>query len=483
MGTPPTSPHANGVVATLAFAGTTAAIMQTLVTPLIADLPKILNSTASNTAWVITVTLLVAAVCVPVTGRLGDLLGKRRMLLACSVPLVAGSVVCALSSSVVPMIVGRGLQGVGMGMVPLGIALLRDVIPAEKLSSSIALVSASMGIGGGLGLPIAAAVAQYANWRVLFWGSAVLALVIALLIWFLIPDVPAAAKGQRFDAPGAIGLGVGLVCLLLAVSKGAEWGWGSGTTLGLFAAAVVVLLAWGVWETRTRDPLVDLRTTARPRVLLTNAASLFVGFGMYAGMLIVPQLLQFPEETGYGLGQSMLAAGLWMAPGGIMMMIVSPFGGKLTDARGPKFTLVSGILVIAAGYGLSLALMGSAWGLMLVLMVTSSGVGLAYGAMPALIMSSVPLSETAAANGFNTLMRSLGTSVGAAVVGVVLSQNVVTMGGFSITSEDGFRTALIIGGGVALVAAVIAALIPAARVGTADGATADRAGASEQAAV
>ncbi|MFD0304924.1 MFS transporter [Streptomyces sp. NPDC127119] len=483
MGTPPTSRHTNGVIATLAFAGTTAAIMQTLVTPLIADLPQILHSSPSNTAWVITVTLLVAAVCVPVTGRLGDLLGKRRMLLACSVPLIVGSVVCALSSSVVPMIVGRGLQGMGMGMVPLGIALLRDVVPAEKLSSSIALVSASMGIGGGLGLPIAAAVAQYASWRVLFWGSAVLAVAIAVLIWFLIPDVPAGAKGQRFDAPGAIGLGIGLVCLLLAVSKGAEWGWGSATTLGLFAAAVLVLLAWGVWETRTRDPLVDLRTTARPRVLLTNLASLFVGFGMYSGMLIVPQLLQFPEATGYGLGQSMLAAGLWMAPGGIMMMVVSPLGGKLTDARGPKFTLISGILVIAAGYGVSLALMGSAWGLMLVLMITSSGVGLAYGAMPALIMSSVPLSETAAANGFNTLMRSLGTSVGAAVVGVVLSQLTVDMGGFTITSEDGFRTALIIGGAVALVAAVIAAVIPAARPVAADKAPADRLDEPEQAAM
>ncbi|MEW2568852.1 MFS transporter [Streptomyces sp. NPDC047070] len=483
MGAPPTPRHTNGVIATLAFAGTTAAIMQTLVTPLIADLPQILHSSPSNTAWVITVTLLVAAVCVPVTGRLGDLLGKRRMLLACSVPLIVGSVVCALSSSVVPMIVGRGLQGMGMGMVPLGIALLRDVVPAEKLSSSIALVSASMGIGGGLGLPIAAAVAQYASWRVLFWGSAVLAVAIAALIWFLIPDVPAGAKGQRFDALGAIGLGVGLVCLLLAVSKGAEWGWGSATTLGLFAAAVVVLLAWGVWETRTRDPLVDLRTTARPRVLLTNLASLFVGFGMYSGMLIVPQLLQFPEATGYGLGQSMLAAGLWMAPGGIMMMLVSPLGGKLTDARGPKFTLISGILVIAAGYGVSLVLMGSAWGLMLVLMITSSGVGLAYGAMPALIMSSVPLSETAAANGFNTLMRSLGTSVGAAVVGVVLSQLTVDMGGFTITSEDGFRTALIIGGGVALVAAVVAALIPAARPVAADEAPADRLDEPEQAAM
>lgn len=464
---PPIS-RSGGVVATLAFAGTTAAIMQTLVTPLLAELPEILHTSSSNATWVITVTLLVAAVCVPVVGRLGDLLGKRRMLLACSVPLIVGSVICALSSSVVPMIVGRGMQGMGMGMVPLGIALLRDVVPKERLSSSIALVSASMGIGGGLGLPIAAAVAQYANWRVLFWGSAVLAAGIAALIWFLIPEVPAAAKGQRFDTPGALGLGAGLVCLLLAISKGGEWGWTSGTVLGLFVGAVVLLGGWGLWELRITDPLVDLRTTARPRVLLTNIASIFVGFAMYASMLVMPQLLQFPEATGYGLGQSILASGLWMAPGGIMMMIVSPFGGKLTNAYGPKLTLISGVLVISVGYGISLALMGSAWGIMLAIMVINSGVGLAYGSMPALIMSSVPLSETAAANSFNTLMRSLGTSVGAAVIGLVLSQMTTDLGGHALTSESGFRTGLIIGCGIALLSAAIAAVIPAVRAAAGD---------------
>ncbi|MEU2767039.1 MFS transporter [Streptomyces diastaticus] len=463
MAAPQPTTRPGAVVATLAFAGTTAAIMQTLVTPLIAELPRILSTSVSDATWVITVTLLVSAVCVPVVGRLGDLLGKRRMLLACSVPLMAGSVVCALADSVVPMIVGRGLQGMGMGMVPLGIALLRDVVPKERLSSSIALVSASMGIGGGLGLPLAAAVAQYADWRALFWGSAALAAVIAALIWFLVPSVPASAKGQRFDGVGAAGLGAGLVCLLLAVSKGAEWGWGSATTLGLFTAAVLILLSWGAWELRITDPLVDLRTAGRPRVLLTNLASVFVGFAMYASMLVMPQLLQFPEATGYGLGQSILAAGHWMAPGGIMMMVVSPYGGKLTNARGPKFTLITGVLVIAAGYGLSVALMGSAWGVMLAIMVINSGVGLAYGSMPALIMSSVPLSETAAANSFNTLMRSLGTSVGAAVMGVVLSQMTVETGGTALTSESGFRTGLLIGCGVALVSAAVASAIPAMR--------------------
>ncbi|MET8755527.1 MFS transporter [Streptomyces sp. NPDC004667] len=483
MPQPPAAPHTGKVIATLALAGVTAAVMQTLVTPLLADLPTLLHTSSSNSAWVVTATLLVAGVCVPISGRLGDMVGKRGMLLACAVPLIIGSVVCALSGGVVPMIVGRGLQGIGMGMIPLGIALLRDVVPAEKLSSSIALVSASMGIGGGIGLPLSAAVAQYADWRFLFWGAAALATAVAGMILAFVPDVPAGAKGQRFDFVGALGLAVGLVCLLLAVSKGADWGWGSATTVALFAGAAAVLAAWGWFEWRTTDPLVDLRTTVRPRVLLTNLASVFIGFGMYASMLVVPQLLQYPEATGYGLGQSMLAAGLWMLPGGLMMMVVSPLGGRLTNARGPKVTLVCGAVVLAAGYGVALLLAGTAPGLMVAAMVINSGVALAYGAMPALIMGAVPLAETGAANGFNTLMRSLGTSTGAAVVGVVLARMTTTAGGFTFTSEAGFRTGLLLGGALALVSAAVAALIPAPRVepptpGGAEGPTAETAGAA-----
>ncbi|MET9852820.1 MFS transporter [Streptomyces sp. NPDC006450] len=458
---PTASPRTGKVIATLALAGVAAAVMQTLVTPLLPDLPDILRTSASNSAWVVTATLLVAGVSVPISGRLGDMLGKRRMLLACCLPLIIGSVVCALAGGVVQMVVGRGLQGVGMGMIPLGIALLRDILPAQKLSSSIALVSASMGIGGGIGLPVSAAVAQYTSWRFLFWGSAALAGCVAVLIVAFVPDAPAAAKGQRFDVVGALGLAAGLVSLLLFVSKGSDWGWGSATVLGLIATTVVVLAAWGWFEWRTTDPLVDLRTTVRPRVLLTNLASVAIGFGMYAGMLVVPQLLQLPAATGYGLGRSMLAAGLWMLPGGLVMMAVSPLGGRLSNARGPKVTLVCGALVLAAGYGVALLFSGTAAGLMAAFMVINGGVALAYGAMPALIMSAVPVTESGAANGFNALMRSLGTAVGAAVVGVVLARTTTTAGGSTFTSEAGFCTGLLLGGGFALLSGAIAALIPA----------------------
>ncbi|WP_432933351.1 MFS transporter [Microbispora sp. CA-135349] len=448
-----------GIVSVMAMAGIVASLMQTLVVPLVGELPGLLHTTASNASWVITATLLAGAVTTPVTGRLGDLYGKRRMMLLCSVPLIAGCAVCAVADSLTPMIIGRGLQGMGMGMIPLGISALRDLLPPERLGPSIALLSSSMGIGGALGLPLAAAVAEYASWRALFWGVAVLSVLVAVLIRLLVPATPARAAG-RIDVAGVLGLGAGLVCLLLGVSKGADWGWSSGTTLGLLAAAPVVLLLWGWWELHVKDPLVDLRVTARRQVLLTNLASIVVGFSMYAQALIVMQILQLPAATGYGLGQSMLAAGLWMAPSGLVMMAVSPLGARLSAAHGPKVTLISGSLVMALGYGSSMALLGSAWGMLIVTCVCSAGVGLAYGAMPALIMSAVPRSETAAANGFNTLMRSIGTTVSAAVVGVVLSQMTVRLAGHVLPSEDGFRAGMLIGCAAALVAAAVTLALP-----------------------
>ncbi|MFD4420962.1 MFS transporter [Agromyces sp. NPDC058484] len=463
MSAPVPAARSGLLVATLAFAGIAASVTQTMITPLIPQLPAIFETSPANAAWIVTATLLAAAVAVPIAGRLGDLFGKRRMILISTVPLIAGGVVCAIAPNVEIMIAGRALQGLGMGMAPLGIALLRDAVARAKLSSAIATVSATLGVGGAIGMPLASGVIEFADWRTLFWGGAGVTVLAAAAIWKVIPALPAGASGQRFDGVGAVGLAVGLVSFILAISKGSEWGWTSGLTLGLISLAVVAFVLWGVWETREKHPLIDLRTAVRPRVLLTNAASIFVGFGMYASMLVMPQVLQMPAQTGYGLGQSVLAAGLWMAPAGLMMLLLSPVGGRLSNARGPKFTLTLGVVLIATGYGVALLGMGSTWGLLATGIVVNSGVALAYGAMPALIMSSVPRSETAAANGFNTLMRSLGTTIGAAIVGVVLAQMTTTMGSVQVPSEAGFRTVLVIGAGVSLVAAAVAALIPAVK--------------------
>ncbi|MFD7405154.1 MFS transporter [Streptomyces sp. NPDC059866] len=455
-------PRSNAVVAVLAFAGIVVSLMQTLVIPIVPELPQLLDAPSSDTAWAVTATLLAAAVATPVMGRLGDMYGKRHMLLVSVVLLVAGSVTAALSDSLVPMIVGRVLQGLASGVIPLGISIMRDELPAERLGSATALMSASLGVGGALGLPAAALIADNFDWHVLFWTSAALGVVAGVLVLTLVPESKV-RTGGRFDLIGALGLAVGLVCLLLGISKGADWGWTSGTTLGLFVAAVVVLLVWGRWELRVTQPLVDLRSTARRQVLVTNLASVAVGFAMFAMSLVIPQMLQAPEATGYGLGQSMLAAGLVMAPSGLVMMLTAPVSAAVSKAKGPKVTLMIGALIVAGGYGLNIVLMDAVWHFVLVSCVIGAGIGFTYGSMPALIMGAVDPSETAAANSLNTLMRSIGTSTASAVAGVILAQMTINLGPVALPSQEGFRTVLAIGAGAALLAFAVASFIPRGR--------------------
>ncbi|MFJ4787856.1 MFS transporter [Streptomyces sp. NPDC088794] len=456
------APRPNAVVAVLAFAGIVVALMQTLVIPIVPELPKLLDAPASDTAWAVTATLLAAAVATPVVGRLGDMFGKRRMLLISVVVLIVGSLICALSESLVPMIIGRAVQGLSAAVIPLGISIMRDELPIERLAGATALMSASLGVGGALGLPTAALIADHFDWHVLFWSSAGMGVVALVLVVLFVPE-SAVRSGGRFDVVGGIGMAAGLVSLLLAISKGADWGWSSGTTLGLLAGAVVVLFAWGFYELRTTAPLVDLRTTAKRQVLVTNLASIAIGFSMFAMSLVLPQLLQLPEQTGYGLGRSLLTAGLVMAPSGLVMMAFAPVSAAVSKAKGPKVTLMIGALIVAAGYGLNIVLMSEVWHLVLVSCVIGAGIGFTYGSMPALIMGAVDPSETAAANSLNTLMRSIGTSTASAIAGVVLSHMTISLGGIAVPSETGFKTVMAIGAGAALLAFAVASFIPPRR--------------------
>ncbi|NED79297.1 MFS transporter [Streptomyces sp. SID11233] len=463
---PGTSKTGKGIVPVLAFAGITVAVMQTLLVPVIKDLPALLDTDPSNATWVMTATLLAGAVSTPIMGRLGDLNGKRKMLLASLAVMVIGSLICAFTDDLVIMIVGRALQGFAMGAIPLGIGIMRDELPREKLGSAMALMSSSIGVGGGLALPAAALVAQHTDWHTLFFGSAGLGVLAMGLTVLAVPEPTLRAPG-RFDMTGALGLSAGLVLLLLPITKGSDWGWTSPTTLGLVAAGLVVLLAWGVFELRSEAPLVDLRTTARREVLLTNLASIMVGVAFYAVSLVLPQLLQLPLSTGYGLGQSMVVAGLCVAPLGLTMMLVAPLYARLSARYGPKVSLMLGMAVIAIGYGAGLGLMSAAWQTVVIAVVLGAGIGLAYSSLPALIIGAVDASETGAATGLNTLMRSIGTSVSSAVIGMVLAHTSTQMGSVAVPSMQGFRTSFMIATGAVLAGLVLAAFLPSQRAAAA----------------
>ncbi|NNG98936.1 MFS transporter [Gordonia araii NBRC 100433] len=404
--------------------------MQTIIVPLVPRLPEYLHTSNDNAAWALTVTLLTGAVSTPIAGRLGDMYGKRLILVLSLASVVLGSAVCALSDSLLPFVVGRGLQGVGMGAIALGISILRDCLPPERLGSAVAAMSASLGVGGALGLPLAAFVAQF-DWHALFWGAAGVSLACLTAVLVVVPRSPT-HRIAGFDYLGALGLASALTLLLLPLSKGATWGWTSTITLGLFAASLIVFALWVAYELRRDHPLVDLRTTAIRTVALTNAASVAAGFGLFAMSLIPVQLLMAPVATGNGNGLSMVKAGLYLAPGGLMMFAFSNLGARVSKAFGPRSSLALGAGVMGIGYLIQLVFLVAdwhigPWHLVLITCCISAGIGIAYAAMPALIMGAVPLRQTGEANGVNALMRSLGMSIASAIVGMVLAHYVVTV--------------------------------------------------------
>jgi len=433
--------------------------MQTIVVPIQNDLPELLDAERADTAWVVTITLLSAAVTTPITGRLGDMFGKRRLALASLAVMIVGSIVAAVFPHIIGLIIGRGLQGVGMGVVPLGISIMRDTLPERRLPSGIALMSATLGIGGAIGLPISAIVAENADWHLLFWMSGALGALCFILIFTFVPVSVLRTPG-RIDWIGAIGLAIGLVGVLLAVSRGNEWGWASVATLACLLGGVAVLVVWGWYELRAPNPLADLRVAVRPSVLITNLSSLFLSFGLFTFNIAVPQFLEMPLATGAGLGLSLLETSLVLLPSGLMMLFLAPISGRLITRFGPKSILLSGAIVQAVGYIMLIIDMSTVWQAAIVSIILGSGIGLAFAAIPTIIMRSVPVTESAAANGINSLMRSFGTTVASAVVGAVLAGITAPFAGFDVPTREAFTVTFTVGLVAALLSVTLASFIP-----------------------
>ena len=447
------------VILVLGFSSMCASLMQSLVIPIQPELPRLLDTAPDNAAWVVTATLLAGGVAMPVAGRLADIRGRKPVLVASALILLAGSLICAVSSSLVPVLVGRALQGLAMGYVPVAISFVREIAPPTMQNSAVAGISATLGVGGALGLPLSAWIAQDHDWHTLFWVSSALAAVMAVLSLVVLPHRRPVARA-RFDPVGAIGLAIGVVAVLGGISKGGDWGWTSPLTLFAVIGGAAVLLAWGLYETRHEQPLVDLRTTARRPILLTNIAALLVGFGMMAQSIVVPQLLQLPESTGYGLGQSMLEAGMWMAPGGLMMLAFTPISSRMLTRLGGRTTLALGAGVIAVGYLVAAFFAHAPWQLLVSTCIASAGVGIGYAAMPTLILENSPASEAGAGVGLNSLMRSMGATIAGSVMAIVPTSRLIDIGGgVQAPTQEMFRLCFLIGAGAAVAGALVVLLI------------------------
>lgn len=446
------------IITVLALCGTLVSLQQTLVLPLLPDFPAILDTSVENASWLVTVTLLTAAVGTPIVSRLADMFGKRLMMVLCLVAVIVGSAISALSPSLPLVITGRGLAGLGTCLIPVGISIMRDHLPAERVGSGVALMSATLGIGGAVGLPLAGVIYQAFDWHALFVVSGGFAVVMLVAVLLVVPESAVRTRG-RFDYVGAVLLSVALTCFLLAVSKAGAWGWTDAKTIALLLTSALVLSAWVPWELRSGQPLVDIRTSMRRTVLLTNSASVLVGFAMFANFLTSAQQVQMPVETGYGFGLSVVQTGLVMLPAGVLMVAMAPVAAWLIRVHGPRLVLVAGAVVIAVGFVARAFLHGSVTQVMIASGISSLGTALAFAAMPTLIMRSVPITETASANGLNTLLRAIGTSSASAAVAAAFSAATVTVSGVVVPSFGGYQIIFWLGTAAALGGATLAAFI------------------------
>lgn len=435
---PPRHPSSSAITAVLALSGTVVALMQTLVIPLLPDFPGILGVSADDASWLVTSTLLASAVATPIVSRSADMYGKVKMMVVCLAIMVAGSVLAAVGGSFVWLIIGRTLQGVATALIPVGISVMRDELPKEKMGSAVALMSATLGIGSALGLPLAGVLYESLGWPSIFWVSAVAGSMLLLAVVLVVPESRVRTPG-RFDYVGALVLSAALAALLFATSKGGSWGWGSEPVLLLFTTSAILLSVWVPYELRVSQPMVDLRTSVRRPVLMTNVASLLIGFAMFANKLLTTQQLQLPASTGYGFELSVFSAGLCMVPSGLAMVLFAPFSGRIIRGFGGKTALMAGAVIMMMGYVGRVFLYDSIAWVIIGSMVVSVGTAITFASMPTLIMGAVPITETASANGLNSLVRSIGTSTSSAAVAAVLTSVTITVGDERFPSFDALK--------------------------------------------
>ncbi|MGB8649513.1 MAG: MFS transporter [Mycobacteriales bacterium] len=445
-------------LAVLCLAGLSFALAQTAIAPALVEMARSLHRSRADVTWVLTAYFLSAAVLTPVLGRLGDLLGKRRVLVAALVLFSAGSALSALAPSLALVLAGRVLQGAGGGIFPLAFGLVRDVLPQERVPGGLGIVSALTGVGAGFGLLLGGVVSDTLGYAFVFWLGAVPALVAAALIRRVVPDNGARASGT-VDVAGAIALALMLALPLLAVSRGSQWGWTSLRTAELLGLGAVALGAFVLRTRRAASPLVDLALLGRPVLLRTNLATFLVGVVLYVPFLLVPIIAQSPRSTGYGLGMDGTGAGLLLVPGCFVGLGAGTLTGVLVRRFGSKVPMSLGAGIAAAGLAAMAAAHDSVVPLVVLATFTSLGTSLSFSAMPNLIIEAVSPEQTGESTGVNAVVRTIGAAVGSQVTAVLLGALVVHATGQP--SETALTAAFGLGAAAALLALLVTAWIPA----------------------
>jgi len=443
----------------LAVAVGSFALMQSMTVPVLPMIEAKFETDQSTVTWVLTAYLLSASVFTPIIGRLGDAVGKHRMLVLSMVFLTLGSFVAAIAPTIGVLIFGRVLTGVGGGVLPIAFGIVRDEFPQAKVAGAAGFISSLMAVGFGTGIVIAGPITDTIGFRALFWIPFGVTLVAAVAAWLFVPESPVRTPGRIPMLPAVLMAGW-LVALLLGLSQAPKWGWTSPEVLGLIAAAAVLLAVW-VWvENREEVPLIDMRMMRLRGVWTVNLVALLVGFCMYAMFGFLPQFLQTPESTGYGLGATTAVSGYLILPHAVASFVCGLAAAPLARRIGAKGVVVLGGVVGAVGIATLVLMHDAHWQILVVNAVMGFGMGVIFSSLAPLILSAVPAHQSGVASGMNANIRTIGGCIGTAVMSTIVTSHTAATG---LPEESAYMTGFVVLAVVMLLAAVAGLLVPSVR--------------------
>jgi MFS family permease len=456
--------------AVLAVAASSFALLQSLIVPVLGTIQVEFDTTQTTVTWVLTAYLLSASICTPLLGRVGDVVGKTRMLVIALATLAVGSLAAALAPSIGWLIAARVLQGAGGGVLPLSFGIIRDEF-REGMTTALSVIASLTAVGFGVGIVAAGPIVDSFGYRGLFWLPMVATLVAAVAALLFVPESPVRTPARLPVLPAVL-LAGWLVALLLGLSEGNVWGWSSPAVLGLFALAAVLAVAWISVELRVPVPMIDMQMMRRRGVWTANVVAGCVGFAMFASFGFMPQLLQTPPEAGYGFGASITESGQLLLPSAVASFVVGFTTSTLIRRFGVRSMITTGLLTSGAAF-VSIALFHDhTWQLYAATTVQGLGSGMVFSSLAGVVVASVPGEQTGVASGMNANIRTIGGSIGAAVMaGIITAHHGV--GGYP--AERGYQIGFVVLGVVMALASVAALRIPETHRQTTGGALADAA--------
>jgi EmrB/QacA subfamily drug resistance transporter len=449
--------HPSLTLAVLSLGGMAYAMLSSMVVPALPTMQHDLGTTETGITWLLTGYLLAASVGTSILGRLGDMYGKERLLLWTLVILAGGTLLAAVSSSLALLIVARFIQGAGGGIFPLAYGIVRDEFPAAKVAGGIGLLSAILGVGGGLGIVLSGVIIEHLSYHWLFWIPLVAIVLAAVATWRFVPESPVRTPG-RVNWLAAALMTIGLSAVLLAISQTTSWGWVSTKTFGLALVGVLFSLAWIRVEARSSEPLIDMAMMRVRGVWTTNAAAFLLGAGLYASFVVFPQFAQLPKSTGFGFGASVVASGLYLLPATIGMTVLGLRAGAISARFGSRAALLAGTLFAVASFTMLAVAHDHPYELLIAAALLGVGIGLAFAALGNLIVQAVPAEQTGVASGMNTVMRTLGGALGGQLSATFIADHLAD----GLPTVTGFTETFLMATGFLLLCFLAGLLVPRA---------------------